>query len=132
MSLKRLRASLDALGYRAIQTYMQSGNAVFCADERRALPISRDIERQIQQDFLYSVDVITRRRRELARTIELNPFLKNIGVEHARLDVLFLPAAPDEAVREELKRLTRRPDESWLLGKDLDLSALYQLALDLR
>jgi uncharacterized protein (DUF1697 family) len=121
IEMARLRSSLEALGYREVRTYIQSGNIVFRTDEPLSLRISGEIERKIDHEFLLSVAVVTRRREELSRTIKQNPFLKISGVENFQLHVMFLPAVPHRAVQKELEQLTRKPDLCCLLGKDLYL-----------
>src|SRR5271169_2140546 len=87
IKMDKLRESFEALGFKQVKTYIQSGNVVFSAGKLSPLKLSKRIEERILTDFGFSVSVISRSSDEMARTIERNPFLKESDIDHERLHV---------------------------------------------
>jgi uncharacterized protein (DUF1697 family) len=93
LPMAELRKLLTAGGYGEVQTYLQSGNAVFTADEPGE-QVTADIEERLAADLGLNTEVILRTADELAKVIDHNPM--EVG-DPARYTVLFLlkPPAPD-------------------------------------
>ena len=121
MKMEKLRESFNAMELDQVQTYIQSGNVVFKTARVSPATLSRKIEERIVADFGFSSSVILRTRDELEKAMENNPFSKRRGVDVTRLHVTFLAAAPETGVLEELKGLTKTPDESICLGREIFL-----------
>jgi uncharacterized protein (DUF1697 family) len=122
MKMESLRRSVEALGFSSVRTYIQSGNVVFRFSSRLATEtVSRQLEEKIVTDFGFSSSVISRTRVELEKILENNPFLEDAGDDLSRLHVIFLPEVPAPPVLKELERLTRPPDRSRCLGKEIYL-----------
>jgi uncharacterized protein (DUF1697 family) len=94
VSMAALRELLAGLGYADVQTYLQSGNAVFTADETRAERVAADIEERLAADLGLMTEVILRTADALQDVIDRNPM--EVG-DPSRYTVLFLlePPAPD-------------------------------------
>ncbi len=90
-----LRTMVEALGFGAVQTYVQSGNLVFTGSGRPAT-VGSIIERGIADTFGLDVPVLVRSGTQLARILESNPFATP-GVDPKTVHVTFLsgPPAPD-------------------------------------
>lgn len=122
MKMEKLRQALADLGFSDIRTYIQSGNAVFRSPHPfRSESMSERIEQMILGEFGFSAGVVLRTKEELEKIVRDNPFLKKAGVDPKTLHVMFLPEAPAPPLRRELENLTRPPDESQLLGKEIFL-----------
>lgn len=119
--MERLRESFVALGFGQVQTYIQSGNVVFKAGRTSPAALSRKIGDCIVKEFGFSSPVVVRTREEMQRAIADNPYLKEPGIDPTRLHVIFLPEVPEPAVLKELAGLTRKPDRSQCLGKEIYL-----------
>ena len=119
IKMERLRASLGALGFEQVKTYIQSGNIVFNATKISDNALSTKIADKIQSDFGHSVAVIVRTADEIKRAIANNPFLKNPGVDPTKLHVMFLSEPPAPSTLERLGTLVVKPDEFRSLGKEL-------------
>lgn len=69
-----LRAVLGALGADRVETYIQSGNAVFEADEALAEGVARQLPEAIQARHGFAPNVIVLSADRLARLMADNPF----------------------------------------------------------
>lgn len=110
IKMDQLRKSFEALGFEQVQTYIQSGNVVFKAGKFSTLKLSKRIEERIIGDFGFSVSIVSRSSDEMAATIERNPFLNRRGIDHEKLHVMFLSAAPAPVALKKLADLTKAPD----------------------
>ena len=110
VSMSKLRALLESLGYTGVTTYIQSGNIVFDAKERASTPLVAKIEAAIAVDFGLTIDVVVRSARELTTVIESNPFLLRVP-DRSKLHVAFLNHAPDRGRVDTLDPSRFVPDE---------------------
>jgi uncharacterized protein (DUF1697 family) len=119
MKMEKLRASCEQLGFKQVQTLIQSGNVVFQAAKISPEAISKKLEKQIETDFGFSADVIAQTKDELEKVIAKNPFVGVRGIEPARLHVLFLPEAPSPEAIKKLESLPLAPDKVHPAGKEI-------------
>ena len=103
-----LRALLSGLGYDAVATLLQSGNAVFTAPERPEEHVAADIVRRIAAEFGMRVTVVVRSAADLARVVEALPFPAR---DPARCAVAFLPGALDREQFASLDPAACTPEE---------------------
>lgn len=87
--MDRLRKLCTASGFDDVRTYIQSGNVVFSSDAD-AKTCGAALASRLQRDLGKPVGVVVRSARDLAAVVANNPFLKEKGVETARLHVAFL------------------------------------------
>jgi uncharacterized protein (DUF1697 family) len=118
LAMADLRKLLTAGGYGEVQTYLQSGNAVFTADGPRE-QVAADIEERLATDLGLSTEVILRTADELGKVIDRNPM--EVG-DPARYTVLFLlkPPAPDWLDGVDLAEFA--PDEMRASERELYLN----------
>jgi uncharacterized protein (DUF1697 family) len=110
VAMAHLRELLSGLGYGAVRTHLQSGNAVFTVavgtpPEEVALQIEGALEAQLG----LAARVLVRTRAELERVVAENPLL-DVASDHARMLVVFLDGAPDHEVMSELAPADFEPD----------------------
>jgi uncharacterized protein (DUF1697 family) len=91
ISMPDLRDLLAGLGYGDVRTYLQSGNAVFTADETRAEAVVTAIEERLAAELGLRTEVILRTAEELRRVVDGNPL--EVG-DPAKATVLFLLDPP--------------------------------------
>jgi len=115
-----LKAMFEALGFGAAQTYIQSGNVVFQADETEQ-PLRLRIEQQIAATFGFSVTVALRTHGELARVISACPFAPDAIAEGEHLYAALLTETPASAGIERLAASKIEPDEFRVLGREVYL-----------
>jgi uncharacterized protein (DUF1697 family) len=111
IKMDQLRKSFEALGFEQVKTYIQSGNVVFKAGKSSPAALSKKIEERIVKDFGFSASVITRTADEISQMITKNPFLKQRGIDPARLHVMFLSEPPAPAALKKLAEVTVAPDQ---------------------
>jgi len=109
IAMAHLRELLTGLGYGAVRTHLQSGNAVFTAEDTLPERVAEEIERALVSELDLEARVLVRTRAELERVVAANPLLDVAG-EHARLIVTFLSQTPDRAAVSELAPADFEPD----------------------
>ena len=117
--MEDLRSLVAAAGGSGVQTYIQSGNAVFTG---RGSPTTlvKTLEARLEKALGTPVPVIVRTKRELDVVLTSNPFVKR-GDDERFLHVTFMGATPKGAdVREALSR-PADGDEFEVVGRDVYL-----------
>jgi uncharacterized protein (DUF1697 family) len=104
LKMDRLREVCAKLGAKNVRTYVQSGNVVFEA-QGSASRWSETLERKLAGESRLPVSVIVRTAPEMAAVLAGNPFLKEKGIDTARLAVTFLQQSPPKAALEALAAL---------------------------
>jgi uncharacterized protein (DUF1697 family) len=117
--MKDLRASFEALGFRRVKTYVQSGNVIFEAGKDANL--GGKIEKMIQADYGFGVSVFVKTPREMAQVISNNPFPKPEGIEDSRLYVTFLSASAPPTAEKALKGLATEQERFHVAGREVYL-----------
>jgi uncharacterized protein (DUF1697 family) len=119
MKMEKLRSSCEALGFRRVQTYIQSGNLVFQTSGFSDSAVRKKLEDRILSDFGFSSTVILRTREEVGQIIQGNPLENEPGVDASKLHVVFLSATPLPANLKQLESLTLAPDKVRHRGKEI-------------
>ena len=117
VKMEALRASFEALGFKNVRTYVQSGNVVFEAKERAAGPLGPQIVARIKRDFGFDVPVLVLGAAELARVVAENPFLEQRGIDLTKLHVTFLAGAPAAAGLKKMEGVSSGRDAFRCLGQ---------------
>ena len=92
--MAELRRALCELGLTGVETYLQSGNVVFDADDDDAAKHAAAIHGLIERDFGHDVRVLVLTAAELAHIAAANPFVAG-GADEKSLHVTFLFAPAD-------------------------------------
>jgi len=103
-----------------VRTFIQSGNVVFSASAEAAKQLPAVIGGRIEQRFGFSVPVILRDRKELAKAIRENPFAQQ-GLPETALHVYFLADLPNAAAVKSLDPSRSSPDEFRVVGRHIYL-----------
>ncbi|HEX8303643.1 MAG TPA: DUF1697 domain-containing protein [Jatrophihabitans sp.] len=98
--MAQLRTVFADLGYRDVQTYIQSGNVVFAEDTGDEGKVIAAIRPALSATFGWDIEVLLRTAPELAAVVAGNPFLERQD-DPTKLLVTFLSAEPaaDRAAR---------------------------------
>ncbi len=96
LKMERLREVCAGLGAKNVRTYVQSGNVVFEA-AGSASHWEKKLERRLASESRLPASVMVRTAAEIARVAAGNPFLREKGIETARLAVTFLQTVPSNA-----------------------------------
>jgi uncharacterized protein (DUF1697 family) len=121
ISMDQLKTSLTALGFKQVQTYIQSGNAIFKAAIRSSSELSNRIEKKILTEFGLSITVLSRTPDEIAQAIKGNPFLNEKRIDPSKLHVTFLSQAPVPSSLKKLDPLALAGDEFRHAGREIYL-----------
>ena len=119
--MERLRASCAALGFRNVETYLQSGNVVFQAGRRPLSMLAAQIGDAIRRDFGFAVSVVVKTSGEMADVIARNPFLRERGIDVSKLHVTFLSAPVPRRALKNLEGLSRQSDRFYVGRREVYL-----------
>lgn len=98
------RKLLGDLGYRNVETYIQSGNAVFDAPGPAA-KVAKAIAAALEKQMGAPCGVLIRTHEELTRVIAANPFAAEAADDGAKVHAVFLSAAPAPSLAAGLDRI---------------------------
>ena len=107
--MAELQRIYDSLGFKNIQTYLQSGNVLFESGRADAEDLARQIESAIKKSLGHTVSVLIRSPRDLRRIFGTNPFLQGRREDPSKLHVTFLESLSSRAA---LAGLTKPPGET--------------------
>jgi uncharacterized protein (DUF1697 family) len=120
LKMERLRALCEGLGLKNVRTYVQSGNVVFEA-KGSAAKWAAALEKKLAGETRLPVSVTVRTRAEMAAIVAGNPFLKEPGLDIARLAVTFLKRPATENAIEALGALKARSERFHAIGREIYL-----------
>jgi uncharacterized protein (DUF1697 family) len=124
LSMAALRTLLEELGYQHVETYIQSGNAVFDAKGPGA-KVAAEVAAALERHTGAPVDVLLRTPQELDDVIAANPFAAEAAEDGARVHVGFLAQPASASAAAVLQRIVdqypNRRDRFHLSGKALYL-----------
>ena len=90
IKMDALKSSFLSLGFEQVQTYIQSGNVVFCYKQARAGNLAELINKQIHKDFGFDVPVLVLSAAQLGNIVSNNPFAGDENREVQFMHVTFL------------------------------------------
>lgn len=118
LPMSDFRKLLEELGFSRVETYIQSGNAVFDA----ACPpheATRAVETGLQKILGKPVGVLLRTHEQLDRLIAANPFAVEAAANGTRVFAAFLSAVPAPSVLAGLAKIPVRNERYHLAGDTL-------------
>ena len=114
-----LRSLYLSLKFKNPQTFIQSGNVIFHADEEDLALIARRIQDAIDRKFGFRLDVLLRTTGELRSVISNTPFPAGRKLEPSKILVTFLADKPSAQARKALLDLKCDPEELHVRGREL-------------
>ena len=121
VKMERLRTLFAGLGFGEVKTYVQSGNVVFQSERKSPAELTRTIEAKIQRDFGFTVPVLVKTSKELARIVHKNPLLRVKGIDVSKLHVTFLSDAPPKTAAKALEDLATTRERFRILNREIYL-----------
>ena len=76
IKMDELKKLYESLGFKNVQTYIQSGNVIFDFSDTNISKLINKIEQKIKKSFSYDVPVLIRTKNDLQKLIANNPFTK--------------------------------------------------------
>ncbi len=104
LRMEDLREMLNGLGYTRVETYIQSGNAVFNADGTPA-SVARKVASALEELMGTPVGLVVRTHDELTRVIAKNPFAVEAAANGARVHAGFLAAPAPVIAAASLQKI---------------------------
>ncbi|MGH9018727.1 MAG: DUF1697 domain-containing protein [Acidimicrobiales bacterium] len=120
LPMDRLRTMVENAGGSDVETYIQSGNAVFTS-RRSEAAVVKALEAELAGAFDATVPVLVRSAADLAAVVGANPFLGRRGTDPGMLHVTFLGAAPTPAAEAVVVARKASPDELAVVGRQVYL-----------
>ena len=115
-----LKALYEKLGFKNVQTYIQSGNVVFVYDgDKSNLAIAEAIENAIEKEYKFQVPVLVKQVDDLVSTIKKNPFTEEAGADPSRVAVTFLESQPSSENLLTLEGVDYPPDRFIIDGLNI-------------
>jgi uncharacterized protein (DUF1697 family) len=121
IKMDALREMFADLGFKNIQTYIQSGNIIFQSDQVDCQNLSAAISNKIRDQFGFEVYVMVLKPGELAPVLENNPFLKIRTEEITGLYITLLSQEPEQSNIDKINSRTYIPDKFIISGKTVYL-----------
>lgn len=98
-----LKNSLYTLGYKAIQTYLQSGNVIFESSSVNTSKLENQISTMVLNDFGYTISVLVLSKKSFVSIQKNNPFLKDESLDIKKLYTIFFNKSPDKELFNQIK-----------------------------
>jgi len=92
IKMVELVKAYEELGFKNVQTYIQSGNVVFETNDSGDL--DKVIGQKIFEKWKFEVPVLVLKKEQIQKIVNWNPFLLEDGIELDKLHVTFLSGAP--------------------------------------
>lgn len=90
IKMAELRDHLKEIGFKDVETYIQSGNIVFKSDVNNPIALSEEIADKILQEYGFDVPVLVKTREEFETVFSGNPYLtsRNEDVKYLHVTLL--------------------------------------------
>ncbi|MUT67488.1 DUF1697 domain-containing protein [Paenibacillus sp. NEAU-GSW1] len=128
IKMAELRSEMTAAGFKRVQTYIQSGNILFEAEENDTEAIVRDrIERLIEEKFGIALSAVIRTAEEIRRIVADCPFsAETIAEAAATTDkevqyAAMLTEEPPASGVDKLASANNGDDEYRIVGREVYL-----------
>jgi len=102
--MKDLKLLMESIGFMRVQTYIQSGNLVFCAPKSDSRQIAKRIAEVISVKYNFQVPVFVRTSGEMNTIAMNNPFLTGRLLQTNKLYVTLLSNIPADNITEVLEK----------------------------
>lgn len=117
IKMDALRNMYSGIGFKNVQTYIQSGNVVFQEKIAKVQDLEKKISNEIMKTFGFEVPVLVQGLAEIKEIVRNNPFVRERKEEEKCLHVTFLSSVPLKENIEKINRSLYFPDEFIWKGK---------------
>jgi uncharacterized protein (DUF1697 family) len=111
-----LRKMFESFGLVNVQTYIQSGNAIFESDEKDASALEGRIEHQLEKSLGKKTQLFVRTMREVETIAKQPPFHPK---ENETLHIVFLRSKPNKKSEQALMSFKSTADDFIVKGRDV-------------
>ncbi len=118
--MTNLRELFETLGFKNVETYIQSGNVIFEKNGNLStLKISNQIEKAIKEKFGFDVPVIVISSKAISDAVTSNPFYKEKDADVNELHLTFLKELPSDENRILTEGYNYEPDNFTIDGQNV-------------
>lgn len=116
--MKELKMIFLNIGFKDVETYIQSGNVVFDSSIPEKNEIQIKIEKEIFNKYNFHVSVCVLNRFEMETAFSQNPYLLDKNIDEKHLSITFLNDVPKEEFFDEISVLSKKGgDEFQIIDK---------------
>jgi uncharacterized protein (DUF1697 family) len=120
IKMDALKATLEAIGFQNVQTYIQSGNVFVDTEEENSAKVGFQIKQEIFKTFGHEVPIVVIGKEDLEACLRKNPFLKEKELDIKKLYVAFVSTTLRSDNINDLKISQFKPDEA-----SIDANRIY-------
>lgn len=113
-----LKRMVEEMGYKRVQTYINSGNVMFEAEEN-ADTLEEKLEMEISRVFGFIITVFVRSAADLASIIGQSPFKSVVLEDKQSIHLTLLKEAPTQEQLDKLPEVEQGEDEYLIRGKEI-------------
>ena len=121
IKMEELRKMYEALGYKNVTSYIQSGNIIYEAKKKSPEALGKEQTAAIRETFGHEVPVLVVDKETVHDILLNNPFLKNKKIDLEKLHVTLVASEPDKENVDKISKTDYLPDEWILEGKNIYL-----------
>ncbi|MDQ8737740.1 DUF1697 domain-containing protein [Paenibacillus sp. LHD-38] len=118
IKMTELKQMVEAMGFKRVKTYINSGNVMFEAEENAAA-LEEKIEKEISRVFGFNIAVFVRSALELACIIDHSPFKTVVLEDKQSIHLTLLKEAPSQEQLDRLPEVEQGEDEYLIEGKEI-------------
>ena len=111
IKMEALKAHLEALNFKNITTYIQSGNVIFEYEEVNQSDLANQIVGIILQKCGFQVPVLVKDASYFEKVLKNNPFVNPRNEDINKLHVTFLASTPEKGKVEKIPLFENTNDE---------------------
>jgi uncharacterized protein (DUF1697 family) len=119
IKMEALKTTLEAIGFRNVQTYIQSGNVFVDTDEENPAAVGFKIKQEIFKTFGHEVPAVVIGKLDLEACLNNNPFLKEKDLDIKKIYVAFVSTTLRSDSINDLKIGQFKPDEASIDGNKI-------------
>lgn len=112
IKMEALKTTLEAIGFKNVQTYIQSGNVFVDSEEENAAAVGFAIKQEIFKVFGHEVPIVMVSQSDLEACFKNNPFLQEKDLDMKKLYVAFVSTNLKKEHINDLKISQFKPDEA--------------------
>ena len=103
IKMAKLKSNFESCGFTNVQTYIQSGNVVFCSDIKSRLKIKERIENKIIEVYNFSVPTFILTKSKIEKAITGIPFDVS-KIDFSKVSITFLDSVPKNNSIENIEK----------------------------
>ena len=117
IKMSDLKLHFESIGFTNIQTYIQSGNIVFCSKLKNVSKIKESIENKILEVYNFSVPTMILTKPKLEKTMNGNPFNLDT-IDFSKVAITFLESVQKNNSVENIKKFKVKIEE-FVISEDV-------------